>query len=367
MIMRLMFSSYILVVATAIAGCSGLGDVPPGLRVDTGLEPQHLDEQVRFRTTYYFRVLEGCPIEKNIIDDLSERGHFVKRINGNFVPLNDSLYRFRMTGQAAALFNRIHFESGVLRKEQIDPFGSAVHFNTETNSFLPTPADHLRAQAKSTATINETSRLRKLFDQFKTDANFSEASKQAFEAQLNEIIQNRLESIKANPLTSGTVDTISSTTPQDSTATQARASSAAEEASQPTNRQDQTSPKGEASPKGRCNGQPSLKKYYLLGPEGSKELDPNDRLLMALSVDSKPLIGMLQQISEHKFQSQETSLHLMEALLDERSRIFDAQRTISRMKDMPISEDGASSEASLASIAHDLRKILSPGSRTSSN
>lgn len=37
--------------------------MPDGLTIDKGLEPSHLDDDVRFRTTYYFRVFDVCPIK----------------------------------------------------------------------------------------------------------------------------------------------------------------------------------------------------------------------------------------------------------------------------------------------------------------
>lgn len=372
----------ILLVSTAIVACSGVGDVPVGLRVDTGLEPQHIDEQVRFRTTYYFRVLEGCPLEQNDRDEISRQRPFVKRITGNFMPLSDSLYRFRMTGQAAALFNKIHFESGVLRKEQIDPFGSTVQFNQKTSSFLPLSADQLRAQAKSDAAMNDIARMRKLLADFKEDPNLSDESKQGLETQLKEIIQHRIDIIKTNPLASGTTGNTPETGPPPVARPETHASSID---AQPTTTNQTPSPSpsplsgkgtshshsstdmsGIVAPKNqpskvdrRCNGQPSLKKYFLLGPEGSKELDPSDRLLMALSVDSKPLLGMLQQISEHKFQSWETSLQTMEDLLDERGRIFDAHRALLKANDNFSSGRESSGEVSLSLLSENLSKIFS--------
>ena len=85
---------------------------------------------------------------------------------------------------------------------------------------------------------------------------------------------------------------------------------------------------------------------------------------MALSVDSKPLLGMLQQISEHKFQSHETSLHVMEDILDERGRVFDAQRTLLNARDKTISEDGTPAEPSLSALLDSLRSSFPAPSTT---
>jgi hypothetical protein len=138
----LLLSQSVLAFAL-LSGCSWLADVSSTMRVDTGLEPENIDSNVRFRTTYYFRVLTGCRIDTTPLKDRDKDSPFVKRISGEFVPLNDSLYRFRMTGQAAALFKRVHFESGVLRKEQIDPFGSTVRYNDQTHAFTPISADEV--------------------------------------------------------------------------------------------------------------------------------------------------------------------------------------------------------------------------------
>jgi len=89
-----------------LSACS----VPDYMGVRSGLHPDNQDEQVRFRTTYYFRVKDPCK-------------------KGN--PLQDSLYRFRMTGKASALVTKIHFESGTLDKKQIDPFGVAIDYKGE--------------------------------------------------------------------------------------------------------------------------------------------------------------------------------------------------------------------------------------------
>lgn len=186
--------------ASTLVGCASWGDVNVAYRMDSGLEPEHIDEHVRFRTTYYFRVVEGCPIEPlSLENQASDSSLFVKRIKGNFAPQSDSLYRFRMTGQSAALFNKIHFESGVLRKEQIDPFGSGVRFNQDTNSFIPVSADDLRAETKRASTLQDITRMRGLLQEFKDDTNLTETQRTAFNTKLQAIIETRIEALHATP------------------------------------------------------------------------------------------------------------------------------------------------------------------------
>lgn len=293
--------SHLFLTLALLSGCSSWGDVPPELRVDSGIEPIYIDEQVRFRTTYYFRVLRGCPLQKNTINNTAEDSYpFVKLAQGDIRPLSDSLYRFRMTGKAAALFNKIHFESGVLRKEQIDPFGSTVRFDSYTNSFIPVAAEEIRSQARTEAAHSDIEKIRNLANSLRRDKDIPQASRDSFEAKLREIIETRLELIKGPSLSTST--------------SSAPASPASAHSNLPG-----------------CNGQPTVEKYFLLGPEGTKELDPNDRLLMALSVDSKPLIGMLQQLSEHTFQA--PPVQTLEGLLGERERILSAHRTLRRQQD----------------------------------
>lgn len=394
---------YSLLAAVALSGCSSWGDVPTAYRVDSGLEPQHIDEHVRFRTTYYFRVLTGCRIDTTKNEDLSTDGSpFIKRVKGEFVPLSDSLYRFRMTGQTAALFNKVHFESGVLRKEQIDPFGSAVRYNEDTNSFIPVSAEELRHDARREAAIQDIDRIRKLYKDINADTTLTSSDKTALLAKLLLIIEDRLDTVK-NTLPFNT----SNPTPQVTSPSGSSPATAQEQAKpgdQPaadTSKELETTKKAlaeaqkqleenqtkekavltdlngkiearlndlgtdqkskRASADGdsaNCNGRPSTTKYYLLGPEGSKELDPNDRLLMALSVDSRPLIGMLQQISEHKFQSAGSELKVMEDLLQERGRIYDAHMKLLKAKEDALKPSGPTDESRLELLLNALRETF---------
>jgi DNA repair exonuclease SbcCD ATPase subunit len=104
-----------------------------------------------------------------------------------------------------------------------------------------------------------------------------------------------------------------------------------------------------------CGGKPSENKYYLLGPEGSKELDPNDRLLLALSVDSKPLISALQQLSDRKFQPAGTNYQAMEDLLQERGYILDSRSILQKAE----KDAGAEStdQSKLKTLLDELRRL----------
>jgi len=93
--------------------------MPNGMKVRSGIDPKYQDDDVRFRTTYYFRVYDFCQNTNPEIESIQ----------------TDSLYRFKMTGKAGSLFNKVHFESGTLLKSEIDPLGSNVKYNVDTGSF----------------------------------------------------------------------------------------------------------------------------------------------------------------------------------------------------------------------------------------
>ncbi len=476
--------SQALLALTLLSGCSWLADISSSMRVDTGLEPENIDSNVRFRTTYYFRVLTGCKIESTASADYDKFSPFKKRISGVFIPLNDSLYRFRMTGQAAALFNRVHFESGILRKEQIDPFGSSVRYNDQTHAFTPISADEVRDDNARHIAMQEVEQFRKLYTDLAADEKLTTGHKTQLFAKLITMIEDRLDQIKASRPSSAVSTTPSSgsgtagTNPTDSALTKLEQKLIALEeklgkarthfnntqktlieakkkvAEIETNLNDAkaalTSPDPSTKPpkqnidaltaeltaaeqvmttaetnrdaagklvttltgestaikteienahknlttakqetmtslttlKGKvedllkelgvattppanqgtaaCNGKPSENKYYILGPEGTKELDPNDRLLLALSVDSKPLISALQQLSDRKFQSAGTNYQTMEDLLHERGQILDSRSLLQKAEKAIDPDTAATDQPKLETLLEELRKPYMP-------
>lgn len=108
----------LLVSISLLQGCA----TPKAYRVRSGNEPRYQDDDVRFRTTYYYRVLNLCGKKTNASVE-------------NTHPKVEGLYRFRMSGKANPLFNEIHFESGLVKREQIEPFGRAVQYDSQTNHY----------------------------------------------------------------------------------------------------------------------------------------------------------------------------------------------------------------------------------------
>ena len=215
-----------------LTGC----DVPKAYQIANTVNPKDEDVDVRFRTTYYLRVFDLCRVGedgkenqdgKKNQDGLSGPKYavgmagLVHRTDGHYRVIKDSLYRFRMTGQAQAFFNNVRFESGTLRDYQVDPFGTTIAVDKKYGQFQP-----------------------------------------------SDCVKN------------GKGSEVGDCGPARSKATMLSA------------KKDNPCPEGEVKDA----------KFYLLGPEGIKELERSERLVMAMSTDAKPLISALQRVGGIKAQ-----------------------------------------------------------------
>ncbi|MBF0179833.1 MAG: hypothetical protein HQM03_07390 [Magnetococcales bacterium] len=90
-----------------VALLTGCG-MPPHMEVRTGSEPKYEDEDVRFRTVYYIRVVNNCEEYSKVKED--------------------TFFRFIMRGKAGSLTNKVLFESGVLHRDQIEGFDKMVRY-----------------------------------------------------------------------------------------------------------------------------------------------------------------------------------------------------------------------------------------------
>jgi hypothetical protein len=83
------------------------------------------------------------------------------------------------------------------------------------------------------------------------------------------------------------------------------------------------------------DGRPTQRSYFLYGPEGVRRLDPDECLLMAMTSDSKPLIGMLQQLAGKSLYGQQVQENEWKDIADERARVSNAQRDIEPLTKNP--------------------------------
>ena len=116
--------------------------------VRDGVDPENIDEDVAFRTTYYFRVFDYCA-------SLQHTQTGGEDTYNGVVPLTDSLYRFRMTGKIDTLATEVRFESGTLKSYEIDPLGAQVEYDKNTKRFRFISQREADQQARAQAALAE--------------------------------------------------------------------------------------------------------------------------------------------------------------------------------------------------------------------
>ena len=152
------FSAAVVVLLSA---CLPIGPRPPSATVNKGADPFHADQDVLFRTTYYFRVFDYC-----VSRDLKKR-RFEEDV---FTPLTDSLYRFRMTGKGrSSWFSNIQFESGTLMAWEVDPFGAKVEFDPDLNRARVIPPREIEADAKFADQKRQINEMMKIYERLPDD------------------------------------------------------------------------------------------------------------------------------------------------------------------------------------------------------
>jgi hypothetical protein len=160
------------------------------MQVRAGIDPDHEDDFVRFRTTYYFRAYDACYVGQGPVSGTGNwrtDNVFGGKKDGPFFIQSDSLYRFHMTGKAASLFTKVHFESGTLRKEQIDPFGAAVVHDRQNNRFYFQSQEETRRDA---ARAKEREELERLL-QFRNAPGLSTANQGRVDSAINDLIDRQ--------------------------------------------------------------------------------------------------------------------------------------------------------------------------------
>ncbi|MCH6589518.1 MAG: hypothetical protein IH806_03285 [Proteobacteria bacterium] len=154
-----------LMAAAGLAGMVAACALPEHMQVRSGIDPRNQDDDVRFRTTYYFRVFDACleiepPSDEDLKKVFDETGQpFYSKTRGRYKLLSDSLYRFRMTGKANPLFSAVHFESGTLRASEIEPFGASVAFDEKSRRFRFVSREETEALGRRTLAYDHIERL----------------------------------------------------------------------------------------------------------------------------------------------------------------------------------------------------------------
>ena len=323
-------------MTAALSGCV----VPAHMHVTEGSRPENLDTEVRFRTTYYFRVFDYC--WRGDVKWGTDKPDSYRLI----VPETDTLYRYRMTGKASALATKIRFESGTIRASDIDPFGTQLIYSDDIGGF------YRRSEADARAAIRAA------------DAERTSAARardhDAIPARVAELTK-LLESIKA-----GTIDEVSktdltqkltaaiqtllttyATAPGGSEAGTGQRSEEllakladdvrAKIASMPATTAKEVGDKLEALGKvdkaanfaSLCPpGAIRKKGFTIMGPEGLRDYDQDERLILAMHTSAKPLTQTLQEYSGRLLQARVNPAERLLPLTEETLRVVETQRRL---------------------------------------
>jgi hypothetical protein len=326
-------------LACAMTLLVGACTVPKHMQVDTGLHPKYQDKDVRFRTTYYFRVFDYCA-------DLPKDPN-TGRIR---VPFKiDSLYRFRMTGKAHSLTTQVIFESGTLTAGQIDPFGATVAFDEKNGQFYFKSQNQVQREAARSRQFAELDRLVKRYRELRRTLA-SEAGD-----PMEAVDRNLL--IKFNDLIGRQIGLITGPLGSKPTAqelkelTEARKNQIVEKkrlkdkkaAGQDLTDQEKKdlklhkllidfytkllhqlakTPSGQITLLSQTPDRVDYCKnlargFQILGPEGWRTFNQEDRLIMAMTTSGAPLIGTLNELSGRVLDNQPIPAELLLPLIKE--------------------------------------------------
>lgn len=285
-------------VATLIAA-TGCG-VPAHMRIENAGDPRYEDKDVRFRTTYYFRVFDLC----------------TDKAAASKAPRTDTLYRFRMTGKAHSLTTQVHFESGTLTAGQIDPFGANVVYDERNRQYSFKSQAESQLDARRERGFEDLKRLLRTYSDVQAAAATASAAGSSTSQQMNEametLIKQRIASLAESASGSPAPATAAaSATPGATPAPVAAASAAA---------------KAEADLECRQ----SRRGFQILGPEGWRTFNQDERLLLAMSSSARPLISTMQEMSGRVLNSQPIEAEMLLPMVREDLRISRVERELER-------------------------------------
>ena len=271
--------------------------MPADMHVNRGLDPKLADDDVRFRTTYYFRTFDYCWDFNAKMRQSSTGEDFSYR---SIIPKTDTLYRYRMTGKASSTFSRIRFESGVLKAAVLDPFGTQVSFSEAADGFIVRGASEVKEAAERSA---EQDRLRAgKLEQLKSLTGYylgldpnsaSEVRTAALEALKKALEDYRGASPAPSSLEGKQLQDAIGAVEAKTTTLFAADKELSGAVAKLKGEVDAVASYNEL---GICRiGEKVRKGFQIMGPEGLKTYDQDDRLVIAMSSSAKPLIETLQE------------------------------------------------------------------------
>lgn len=302
--------SIFIMISLFSTGCM----MPSHLKVRSGIDPDNQDEDVRFRTTYYFRVFDRCSVKKAKKGDDEDKEFsqdyppFITKDQDRVDIQNDSLYRFRMTGKGNSLYNKIRFESGTLSKWEIDPFGATIKRDeTGRPSFEPqSDKNNQSRKSKSELAIGDAEKWIDIQKKL-LDGKLLDLSPDDFKEARNERLNTTKEVEKAirsllNP---------------------------------------------------NCPGGIGKRGFQILGPEGWRTFDQDERLIMAMSSSGQPLISALKELSGRMLKETPSQDKILFPLVKERLTV---SHTEERIRNLGTSGASQSSKSMVEAIITEFNK-----------
>lgn len=337
--------------------------VPNHMHVTHGTAPTNVDTNVRFRTTYYFRVFDFCWSADTAVGSGSGAPRY-----RTIVPQTDTLYRYRMTGKASSLGSSIKFESGVLSEKDIDPFGVDVVYNGDVNGYVVRSRSDAKAQADLAAVDRRAttlaaaaranadaalSRFESLSKLLERSAALAEPEKALVQTELRTAVTNALHDYTGTlraPLSDvlkerfDRIDTLLAglvpgegrpATPATVTA-QEIAKAAVGEARAAI---EEAAKKQALSAEGTgdaplCPANAVLTKgFQIMGPEGMRPFNQQERLVLAMYTSAKPLTETLTEYSGRIVNGRTNPAEQLLPLARETLRIVETQRSLDAAAD----------------------------------
>lgn len=259
-----------LMILFMIQACS----VPKHMRVRQGLHPDYQDKEVRFRTSYYFRVKKPQDTE----------GSTKKEIGPNL----DSLYRFKMTGKAGALANDIVFEAGTLHKDLIDPFGAIAEYDRENRRFKLNENNTSKTNGEITKSAITT--IKGLKQSLALKDGWNQENLNEIKASLNTITNSFNEDTTRINLVVDKINTLTETFPKKKENIDQATQSSIKKKFEGLLLLLKGLQKGEIAPTTRGG-------FQIWGHQGWSTFDQDSRLIMAMSSRAEPLISVLNEYS----------------------------------------------------------------------
>jgi hypothetical protein len=310
-------------------------------------DPVHADKDVAFRTTYYFRVFDYCSIRDRLDGE---------RVD---VPLNDTLYRFIMTGKSSTLLTNIRFESGTLSAQEIDPFGSTVEYDKDVGRFRLLSREDVETEIRREQAIKSYERLYALYDGITKKKPEDDTSLDSLRTALVKALQAFIGEFQEASIGPGKAELQQIAEGQITLAELEEPKDEVSKVTVPFTVQGPQPPKHnfemvlerlddgtlKATVKEKqgkvvaslvtakpieClrNQIPDRRGFQILGPEGWRTFDQDERLLMVMSTDAQPLIGTMKELSQRLIQSRAPALAFERALPVERLRVANTKQSL---------------------------------------